>query len=335
MDTRTAWIILSIIVAPAAMAQSAAPAWQLVHDAGPIHLETAPRLPGQRPAENDTLLATTPVVIDLPGRVSLTLPRGEHSTMTLFSPSGPAFSLSLESWEMNTASLAHIQCGQAIQTLDHLLARDCHFTAGSNRYGELTRLRGQWHASPSLAVGASVYSGYQPHPLASLAGAEPWSIPVRLDGFNVNLNYGVDLGWAGDLVLGVQLDRYKQRSEQPFGGLQSTLWPWISAATGLATLDSGEPLTAGGVGIGWRGEHFGADLSGQYQELPYWLGKGANAPGFSTFDIEFSWRGAASNSLSIGVSNVLDNRPGESGASETAADEIFGRIPYVRYKHDL
>ena len=59
---------------------------------------------------------------------------------------------------------------------------------------------------------------------------------------------------------------------------------------------------------------------------------------FSSFDLEFSWR-PRNGSLSIGVSNVLDAQPRaenlDNAGRDEALDGVFGRIPYVRYKHDL
>ena len=69
------------------------------------------------------------------------------------------------------------------------------------------------------------------------------------------------------------------------------------------------------------------------------MGEELQGEGFRSFDIEFSWRTPVRSSISVGVSNVLNRLPGAAGsadqAMEEAVDGIYGRIPYVRYKHDL
>ena len=70
------------------------------------------------------------------------------------------------------------------------------------------------------------------------------------------------------------------------------------------------------------------------------MGEQYEGEGYRSFDIEFSWRAPARSSFSVGITNILDTRPGSVGNAveqdvEAAVDGIYGRIPYVRYKHDL
>jgi len=267
-------------------------------------------------------------------------------------PAGTAaFSWSLEAWELNTASLAHIQCSRATRSIESFLVEDCRFVdhpaaAGSDR---VVRLKGNWQARPNLAFGAGVFSGRRERisefgfPAGTLlAAAVPGGSLAadRIDGANVSLGLNVDAGRAGQLLLDLQLERYRQRPQSPFA-----FTPALADGTFPAGLNPNgyrqqQYRTEGALGLTWRGRQFGADVTGQYQELPYWFGEQLEGDGFRSFDIEFSWRAPARASISVGVSNVLDRLPG--GASqgvdhnvEAAVDSIYGRIPYVRYKHDL
>ena len=60
----------------------------------------------------------------------------------------------------------------------------------------------------------------------------------------------------------------------------------------------------------------------------------------NTFDLEFSWHAPRNASISVGVSNLLDtapraDEPGAESRLEDPMENIYGRIPYVRYKQDL
>ena len=274
--------------------------------------------------------------------------RGWTGAQRLEQDRGPAIAWSLEAWEMKTASLAHIQCSRAVRNIEHFLVEDCRFVEGPlpKQSTGLVQLSGQWLAMPSLALGAGVYSGFQPVDERVVGTPMMFGTATpqdRLDGVNVNLSFGLALGSVGDLLLDLQVDRYRQRPQ--------SLAPWYGAGEGFDSVaitpwlgpDAGARdavQTAGELGIGWRGRSFGADLTGQYRELPYWFGEQLQGQGFSSFDIEFSWRAPTRASISVGVNNVLDNLPASAAGAteqgiEAAVDGIYGRIPYVRYKHDL
>lgn len=261
---------------------------------------------------------------------------------------GPAIAWSLEAWELKTASLAHIQCARAVRSIEHFLVEDCRFVDGPlpQQSTGLVQLSGQWLAMPSLVLGAGVYSGLQPVDERLAIGPASFGSPApqdRLDGFNVNLSFGLPLGAVGDLLLDLQVDRYRQRPESLaawYGVTNSGASRLLSAGLEPQVSAGNSFQTAGALGIAWRGRSFGADVTGQYRELPYWFGEQLRGRGFRSFDIEFSWRAPTRASISVGVSNVLDTLPaGAAGAEEqgmeAAVDGIYGRIPYVRYKHDL
>jgi len=267
--------------------------------------------------------------------------------------SKPTISLSLDAWEMNTASLAHIQCSRAVRSIERTLVEDCRFVDGPlpQASTNLVQFSGQWLASPGLTLGAGIYTGQQPGPERFMPAIELGTavgLPgtrERIDGVNLNLSFGLDLGSIGDLLLDLQVDRYRQRPQGVapwYGtGVSSDALAGIPPWPGTALAESGsDALISGELGIGWRGRSFGADLTGQYRELPFWFGEELQGEGFRSFDIEFSWRAPSRSSISVGVSNVLNNLPGQGirsneQALDAAVDDVYGRIPYVRYKHDL
>lgn len=263
---------------------------------------------------------------------------------TLVDPDTPAFSWSLDAWEVNTASLAHIQCSRATRRLESFLVEDCQIIDQPlpADAGSLVQVRGQWMAAPGLQIGAGAFAGRDApgdafRPLALDATIDP-RIPLSetVEGVNMNISFGLQTRRIGDLLLDLQLERYR-RSEASYAG-DLGLVPLVDGALPGGGMES-DMETAGRLGIGWQLNRFRADLTGQYRELPYWLGEQARGQGFSSFDIELSWQAPANASISVGVSNVLDQRPeaidGGDAALDASIERIYGRIPYVRYKHDL
>lgn len=261
-------------------------------------------------------------------------------------PVAPALSWSLEAWQMNTASLAHIQCSRATRTLQAFVVENCRFVDRPlpRDSTNLVQVRGTWMAAPGIGLNAAAFSGRKSIldsaglPLAGLNPALAAALPAeQVDGVNVNVSFGLEMGQVGDLLLDLQLERFRERTlplESAFAQVEGGL--------GLQPRSAGAPeyRSGGQLSLGWRGQRFSADLTGEYQELPFWAGSEMQGAGFRSFDLEFSWRSPLSSSISIGVSNVLDRLPGEAVYAtdrhmEETVDGIFGRIPYVRYKHDL
>ncbi len=347
MDRLTTSILTGLLVATSSVAaQSLPPDMQSMHDAPDDRVISLERIVSGMPLplrEAGSPLQRPRLTVSLnPGRL-LQAPDGA---------SRPSISLSLDAWEMNTASLAHIQCSRAVRSIERTLIEDCRFVDGPlpQASTNLVQFSGQWLAMPGMALGAGIYTGNQPGPgrlmpaieLVTAAGLP--DTRERVDGVNLNLSFGMDLGSVGDLLLDLQVDRYRQRSQgiAPWFGtgmpdVLTGISPWPGAAQ--VGKDSAA-LMSGELGIGWRGRSFGADLTGQYRELPHWFGEEMQGEGFRSFDIEFSWRTPARASISVGVSNFLNNLPGQGirnnePALDAAVDDIYGRIPYVRYKHDL
>ena len=288
-----------------------------------------------------------PVRISDRPRLTATLSDPLRRSLRLAEDDEPAFSWSLDAWEMNTASLAHVQCSRATRRLESFLVEDCRIIDQPlpADAGSLVQVQGRWLAAPGLQIGAGAFAGrgtpgadFQSasRPIAIDAVIDP-RIPVSeaVEGVNMNISFGLQTRRIGDLLLDLQLERYR-RSQASFAG-ELGLTPVFD---GQVPSYTGQDMqTSGRVGIGWQLNRFRADLTGQYRELPYWLGEQARGEGFSSFDIELSWRAPANASISVGVSNVLDQRPDELEGGDASLDasieRIYGRIPYVRYKHDL
>ncbi|MDT8408751.1 MAG: hypothetical protein RQ741_04050 [Wenzhouxiangellaceae bacterium] len=262
------------------------------------------------------------------------------------------FSWSLEAWEMNTASLAHIQCSRATQTIETFLVEDCRFVDQPlpDNSANLVQIQGQWMTAPGLSVAAGLFAGSDLDSSARIPGLELGGINTGLpqlseqvQGANMNISFGLRMGRVGNLLLDLQLERYRRKPES--FALQNGIASLVDIEPSLLGRTSPYQGTsgyqnAGQLGVGWRGGQFGADVTGQYQELPYWAGEQLQGEGFRSFDIEFSWKAPARSSIVVGVSNVLNRLPGAVSSAadqsvEETVDGIYGRIPYVRYKHDL
>ncbi|MEM7054428.1 MAG: hypothetical protein AAF446_07740, partial [Pseudomonadota bacterium] len=265
----------------------------------------------------------------------------------------PTVSWSLETWQMNTASLAHIQCSSASRTLESFLVENCRFVDQPTPSDaiNLVQIEGRWMAAPGLQLGLGAFTGQQSMASESALGGMPINLPAvgpvidsadmvdEVDGLSMNLSFGLQVGRIGDLMLDLELSRYRRTPDSfAFGNGLLDAGLYNIFAGGLYALQS-QYQTAGQLGLGWRKNQFSADLVGQYRELPYWFGPEVSGEGFNSFDIEFSWRAPINSSISVGVSNVLNARPDAASigdaAMENSIDSIYGRIPYVRYKHDL
>jgi hypothetical protein len=254
-----------------------------------------------------------------------------------------AFSWSLETWQLNTASLAHIQCNQHTLTIDTFVAEDCRFVDEPTPRNavNLVQVRGEWVAAPGLSFGMGAFHSQQSGPHRNMMGppGSAWQPPSSLnlfdsenissDGLDLNLSFGVSTERVGDFLVGLQVARYRQRMSMTELGLMSDPRSDFSASHHYAN--------SAQLSLGWRKGSFGGDLLGQHRDAPLWLAGGSGVAPLSSFDLEFSWR-PRNASLSVGISNVLDSGPRldepDSGM-EDPLENVFGRIPYVRYKHDL
>ncbi len=294
----------------------------------------------------------------LPGlrpRLSMTLPNRLatpsllDSGPSLFNASADdnrssAFSWSLEAWQLNTASLAHIQCADHSLTAGSFLASDCRFVdqPTPDHAVNLVQVRGEWMPAPGLSFGLGAFRN-ETNPLPVNAYSAGYALPFDragaidlagaslVDGLDLNLSFGIRTEQLGDFLVGLQLARYRQRMTLGDGayGLEA-----LYGQEGTFT----DHAHSAQLALGWQLGDFRTDLLGQHRQAPMLLSGGYAPAEFSSFDLEFSWQ-PRNASLSIGVSNVLDAQPraegADAGQTNEAVESVFGRIPYVRYKHDL
>lgn len=304
----------------------------------------------QSTAASSPLLLSSRDSLGLPGlrpRLTLNLAGDNDGWSNEAAPtSRSAFSWSLETWQLNTASLAHIQCNQHSMTVDAFLAEDCRFVDQPlpEDSVNLVQVRGEWTARPGISMGVGAFHGVSDRsPLSPLLGSTalpagglsvaglPGAPAQAMDGLDVNLSFGISTERVGDFLVGLQLARYRQRMSLADLGL-------ADSNPGLL-YDYNHYANSAQLALGWRRGNFSGDLLGQHhRDVPLFMGgqPGSLAP-YNSFDLEFSWR-PRNASISIGISNLLDASPRADevdGVMEDPLEQVFGRIPYVRYKHDL
>lgn len=282
----------------------------------------------------------------LPGlrpRLTMSLPLGRESGTV--ANDDRMFSWSLEAWQLNTASLAHIQCNRLTPTIDSFLAEDCRFVEDPVPQGSvnLMRVSGQWTAAPGLGLNIGAFSARpEDNPVVPVAdtflfpGADPVGSMRSGEGLDAGVSFGIANEKIGDFLIGLQVARYRQRMsllEFGLGGQDTAL---------LSGGDLERYANSAQLAVGWRRGRFSGDLLGQTRDVPVWLAPGQYGQALlNSFDLEFSWRAVRNASISIGVSNVLDaaprnlEEPALDPGLEDPVEQIYGRIPYVRYKHDL
>ncbi len=276
----------------------------------------------------------------------MSIPLDTSGTASASAARSSTFSWSLEAWQLNTASLAHIQCNQHTLTNDSYLAQDCRFVdqPAPDDAINLMQVRGEWMAAAGLRLGVGAFRA-QPEPefrspvrhsyLGSpdyLASSE-FGQQELVDGVDVNLSFGISTDYVGDFLIGLQLARYRQRltlNELAFGRAPI-------GSMGIRDVDNSY-INSAQLALGWRMGSFRGDVLGQHRQSSLLVGDSYIPAEFNTFDLEFSWQ-PNNSSLSIGISNILDTQPRSNDlpaiGNEDPLDQVFGRIPYVRYKHDL
>jgi len=253
------------------------------------------------------------------------------------------FSWSLEAWQLNTASLAHIQCNRLTSTIDSFLAEDCRFVEDPVPQGSvnLMRVSGQWTAAPGLDVSLSAFgarsneSDFSPVSQGFLLPGTDSLAGMRSgEGVDAGVSFGIANERIGDFLIGLQVARYRQR--------MSLLDLGLSGIGALSGGDLERYANSAQLAVGWRKGRFSGDLFGSARDVPVWLSPGQYSQAvLNSFDLEFSWQAVRNASITIGVSNVLDTPPRNLDdpvvdmGLDDSVDQIYGRIPYVRYKHDL
>ncbi len=280
--------------------------------------------------------------------VSMNMPLvGSQAGLGEDSSADGSFSWSLKAWQLNTASLAHIQCSQGMLTMNSYLAQDCRFVDQPlpHQPAHLVQLGGDWNVAPGLQLGLNAFQSNIAAPLTDSpfayellvdrrqSGAAHLGRDSALEGLDLNVRFGIQTERIGDFLVGLQLARYRQR--------MSLAEPGPAHTNGFQTFDTHYGNSAQLL-LGWRHGRFSGEMLGHHREIPLWLGGGDVAPStLNSFDLEFSWHAPRNASISIGVSNVMDAAPRADDPANLDAklddplESVYGRIPYVRYKQDL
>lgn len=286
-------------------------------------------------------------------RLSMATPLGQQPRAGVGRPEDGegAFSWSLRAWQLNTASLAHIQCSQGMLTVDSYLAQDCRFVDRPlpDDSVNLVQVSGDWVAAPGLQFGVSAFRGDDSPSRNEPSFTYDLSQEMRpadmrkpragaMEGLDVNVSFGIETDRIGDFLVGLQLARYRQRMGLAELSLAS---PGSASPSPELAGDQTHYGNSAHVLLGWRRGSFSGEMLGHHRELPLWLA-GEQAPStLNSFDLEFSWHAPRNASFSIGVSNVMDAAPRAEEAAnddsglEDPVESVYGRIPYVRYKQDL
>jgi hypothetical protein len=334
---RRSLLISTLLMAGAyAQAQDVAP-WSIVPERESVSAALSDRdtfrLPGLRP------------------RLTMNMPLDLRARETDSDNDQGAFSWSLETWQLNTASLAHIQCNSARLTIDSYLAEDCRFVDQPlpDDSVNLLQVRGNWAAAPGLNLGVGAFHSQPEHsPVIALnegmydyrpdqlgRDGVAWS-PLGSEGVDFNVSFGIQTERVGDFLVGLQLARYRQRMSLSDLGLS------LDHATLGRNTESSYYGNSAQLMLGWRRGRFSGEMLGNHRESALWSGidSSPTLSALNTFDLEFSWHAPRNASISIGVSNVLDtapraDEPGADARLEDPMESVYGRIPYVRYKQDL
>ncbi len=332
-----------LLAATCAQAQSAeepagypvvSPQWSLA-EIGP-----APMAMSSSPLDR----LTSPLAAAERPRLTVSIPFGGHeqSVLPTSAADASAFSWSIEAWQMNTASLAHIQCSHGSVSINSWVIEDCRFVDQPlpENSVNLIQVRGQWLATPNIQIGAGLFRGEE-----RFASNAPWQLPAstglallgagdmhaptsrQTEGMDLSLSFGIDGGRVGDFLVDLQMARFRD---------QASFAPFALGALADSSVAGYQRETR--LGLGWRRGGFRGDIQRNHHDVPAWL-RSDREQSFSSFDIELSWHVPWNASISIGASNVLDAHPGGEPATDSALDDplerIYGRIPYVRYKQDL
>jgi|GEM_PF-5970369 len=144
------------------------------------------------------------------------------------------------------------------------------------------------------------------------------------DEVDLNLAYGFDAGLIGELELKVQLSHVLDPAplvDRP---------PRLNGGLGILQPSS----TQASIGFNWSRGNFSGNLSSHYADGLLIDGQ-LQSSGWTTVDINFAWRTPWNASLSVGAQNLLGQDPGVDSITPPEIDDVFSRVPYVRYEQDL
>ncbi len=143
----------------------------------------------------------------------------------------------------------------------------------------------------------------------------------RAENLDLNMAYGMDAGFIGELELEFQvLHTFNQ---------DVTIWNNES----INQLD-GLNQTEAAVGVNWKNGDFGGTVTSRYLDNALILGNSTSDP-MTALDVQFSWKTPWNGDFSIGARNLFNRQVDERNPSQANLDSVFGRVPYVQYTQDL
>ena len=220
--------------------------------------------------------------------------------------------------------LAQIQCRDGVVSAQGYLGQDCRL----NRSQSMLQAGFHWQPSDRVLTRAGVFDestsaqpGWSLNPFSPLPGLDN-------RGMNLDLELGLTTDGFGDWTLGVQVARILDGEFNQTLGNRSGISP-----ASYAIQDS---FNTASLGLDWRLGDFGGGINSYYR-APIELRGSQQLDELTSFDIYFSWQTPWDGSLRIGASNLTDENlaPVPLSPGNEGDEQIYGRIPYVRYRQDL
>lgn len=258
-------------------------------------------------------------------------------------PQGPTWSVTVEVEQELAASLTaigQIRCRDGFFSPAGYTASGCEPVTSQ---GERLRLGGSLRPTDGIEFDLGLFQqNANSGPLSQqpveqgLYNSSLLSSPLSA-GQYIEAHSGIDMGVhvntsesaLGRFQLDLGMAEYFNRNQDAAITAYDFKAPWL----GQADLQRQTRLH-----LGWSKGSFSGGVEGIYQVYQPGL---LNTPGndWSTFNLYFSWQAPWNGRFSIGATNVLDSSLEDTNSQQPdprqPLDGIFGRVPYVRYKHDL
>ena len=222
-------------------------------------------------------------------------------------------------------SLAQIQCRDGVVSAQGYLGQDCRL----NRSHSRIQAGLHWQPGDRVRTRAGVFDETSTPPLGG--SLNPFSpMPgISSRDMNLDLELGLTTDGFGDWTLGVQVARILDGEASQFLGDSA-------ARFNPSVREFQNSFNTASLGVDWRLGDFGGGINSYYR-APIELRGSQDLDELTSFDIYFSWQTPWDGSLRIGASNLTDENlaPATLAPNAENDEQIYGRIPYVRYRQDL
>ena len=223
--------------------------------------------------------------------------------------------------------LAQIQCRDGVVSAQGYLGQDCRL----NRSHSRLEAGFNWQPNQRVVTRAGVFDesvtagqpGWALEPVPALPG-------IDSRGLNLDLELGLTTDGFGDWTLGVQVARILDGGITP----ASAANPYSMAPPDHFGFQ--DSFNSASLGLDWQLGNFGGGISSYYR-APIELHGNESLDELTSFDIYFSWQTPWDGSLRIGASNLTEENlsPVSLTPNSESDNQVYGRIPYVRYRQDL